>query len=335
MYRQLVNAGWHALQATGHGRDTILIGELAAQGFEPGPYPKNTGGLPGNYGQTRPLLFIRDLYCVNSRFQPLRGGAAVATGCPTTAAGSRRFRSQNPGLFSASGFADHPYDGGGSPVSRAGNKVDYALFVDLGNLEGTLDRVNRVYGSGKHYSIYNTEYGEITNPPNGQSYPSPAVAAYYINWSEYLSWKAGRVASYMQYLLEDPPPNQGPYSGFASGLEFYDGKPKATYTAYQLPVYMPHTSFSHNANQEIWGDARPAPFMAKDGNGAQSVSIQVNGRTIKTTPVNGGYFDIRMTFPKGRDTVRLAYTFPKQDAFLPVNELGKTTYSRSFTINVS
>ena len=41
-----------------------------------------------------------------------------------------------------------------------------------------------------------------------------------------------------------------------------------------------------------------------------------------------------MKFPKGRDTVRLAYTFPKQDPFLPVSDLGRTIYSRSFTVNV-
>jgi hypothetical protein len=334
MYRQLVNSGWHALQASGHARDTILIGELAAKGALPGPYPKKTGGLPGNYGQTRPLLFIRNLYCVDRSFHYLRGAAARATGCPTTAAGSRRFRAQNPGLFSATGFADHPYDGGQSPVSRAGNKVDYATFVDFGNLMYTLDRSNRAYGSRKRYPIYNTEYGEITNPPNGKGYPSPAVAATYINWAEYLSWKSGRIASYMQYLLKDPPPNAGVYSGFASGLQFYNGKQKATWPAYQMPVYMPHTSFSPNANAEIWGDGRPAPFMKKDGNGDQFVSIQVDRTTVKTTRVNGGYFDIRMKFAKGRHSVRLAYTFPKQNPFLPVGELGKTIYSRSFTINV-
>ena len=334
MYRQLVSAGWNALHATGHGHDTILIGELAAEGFEPGRYPKKTGGLPGNYGQTRPLLFIRDLYCVDSSFRPLRGAAARATGCPTNAAGTRRFRRQNPGLFSASGFADHPYDGGQSPVSKAGNKVDYATFVDFGNLENTLDRVNRAYGSGKRYMIYNTEYGEITNPPAARKYPSPATAATYINWAEYLSWKSGRVASYMQYLLKDPAPNSGAYNGFASGLEFSNGKPKATYAAYQIPVYMPQTSFSHNANEEIWGSARPAPFMKKDGSGNQFVSIQVDRKTVKTTRVNDGYFDLHMKFAKGRHSVRLAYTFPKQDPFLPMSELGQTVYSRSFTINV-
>ena len=335
MYRQLVNAGWNALRTSGHGRDTILIGEIAAEGSLPHrPTRQWPQGLPGYYGQTRALLFVRDLYCVDAAFRPLRGAAARATGCPTNAAGSRRFRSQNPGLFSATGFADHPYDGGQSPVSQAGNRVDFATFVDFPKLMSTLDRANRAYGSGKRYPIYNTEYGEITSPPASRRYPSPATAAYYINWAEYLSWRSGRVASYMQYLLKDPAPTTGVYNGFASGLLFSSGKPKATWAAYQMPVYMPSTSFSRNTNAEIWGNARPAPFIKKDGNGDQFVAIQVDRRTVKTTRVNGGYFDLRMKFAKGRHSVRLAYTFPKQNPFLPVTQLGKTVYSRTFTINV-
>ncbi|MGH3264770.1 MAG: hypothetical protein ACRDNS_22585, partial [Trebonia sp.] len=163
MFRGLLNAGWKALHQTGHGRDTIIFGEYAAEGFEPGPNPK-PDGLPGNAGQTRPLLFTRDLYCVDSHYRWLRGSDARATGCPTTASGSRKFRSQNPALFSASAVSAHPYPQGSSPVSKAGNKVDYATFPDLGNLARTFDKVNRAYGSGKKYAIYNTEYGYITNP---------------------------------------------------------------------------------------------------------------------------------------------------------------------------
>jgi hypothetical protein len=333
MYRGLVNAAYNGLRATGHARDTILIGELAAQGFEYGRYPKSSGGLPGNFGQTRPLLFIRELYCVDSAFRPLRGYAASSAGCPTTGGGSARFRRSNPGLFNASGFADHPYAQGGSPASRSGNKVDYATFPDLGTLAATLDSVNRAYGSGKRYPIYNTEYGYITSPPKSRPYPSPAVAAYYINWAEYLSWKSGRIASTMQYLLKDPPPTSGAYAGFASGLETYKGAPKATFGAYRLPVYMPYTNIG-SGPAEIWGDARPAPFMAADTNTPQTVSIQLNGKTIDTVTVRGstGYFDVRVKFPKSGN-VRLAYTYPAGDLFLPVGYSG-TVYSRSFAIRV-
>jgi hypothetical protein len=337
-YRGLVNQSYNALKATGHARNTIVIGEFAAQGFEPGPFPKKTGGLPGNFGQTRPLLFIRQMYCVDNNFQQLRGSTAKAVGCPTTAAASRKFRSQNPGLFNVSGLSIHPYGQAQSPASKAGNKVDYGLFQDIPQIEATIDHVNRIYGSGKRYPIYNTEYGYITNPPSthhNPPYVSPATGAYYINWAEYLSWKQSRVASYMQYLLADPPPTAGPYAGFASGLEFPNGTHKPGYDAYRLPVYMPKTSISPSTNAEIWGAARPAPFMKKDGAGTPTVAIQLNGQTIKTLNVTGagGYFDIKLKFPKS-GAVRLAYTYPATNPFLPTADLGKTVFSRSFNIKV-
>jgi hypothetical protein len=340
-YRSLVNQGYGQLKATGHAKNTILIGELAAEGFEPGPFPKSGGGLPGNFGQTRPLLFLRQLYCVDNTFKELRGSAAKSVGCPTTAAASRKFRSQNPGLFNVSGVSLHPYGQAQSPASKSGNKPDYGLFQDTPQVESTLDRLNRVYGSGKRYPIYNTEYGYITNPPArqkpsfGSSYVSPATAATYINWAEYLSYKQSRVASYMQYLLSDPPPTTGPYSGFASGLKFSNGKQKPGYAAYRLPVWMPTTSFSRNANEEIWGAVRPAPFMKKDGTGTPTVAIQLNGKTIKTLNVTGagGYFDTRMKFPSS-GSVRLAYTYPATDPFLPTSVLGSRVFSRSFNIKV-
>jgi hypothetical protein len=335
-YRGLVNQGYNALKATGHTRgNTIVIGEFAAQGFEPGRFPKASGGLPGNYGQTRPQLFIRQLYCVDNSFRPLRGSYAKSVGCPTSTAATRRFRTQNPGLFNVSGLSLHPYGQAQSPVSKSGNKVDYALFPDIPQVEATIDQVNRIYGSHKKLPVYNTEYGYITNPPH-KGYPSPATAAYYINWAEYLSWKQSRIGSYEQYLLADPPPVKGlAYQGFASGLEFSGGAHKPSYDAFRLPVYMPHTSFSRKSNAEIWGAARPAPFMIKDGSGTQTVSIQLNGQTIKRLNVTaaGGYFDTKLKFPRS-GTVRLAYTYPSTDPFLPTTDLGETVFSRSFKITV-
>ena len=61
----------------------------------------------------------------------------------------------------------------------------------------------------------------------------------------------------MQYLLVDPPATAGVYKGFASGLEFPNGKKKATFFAYRMPFYMPKTSFSRSQNVEVWG-SRPS-----------------------------------------------------------------------------
>ncbi|MGI8715037.1 MAG: hypothetical protein ACR2NR_18015 [Solirubrobacteraceae bacterium] len=344
MYRGLVDAGFKALQAH-HKRDTILIGDFAARGFylSNGKRPGAPEGFPGNYGQTRPLYFLRYLYCVGSNYKPLTGSAAKSVGCPTTKSATRGFRKAHPGLFNASGVGDHPYPSNGTPTND-GKVTDYATFPELGALANTLDKVNRAYGSGKKYPIYNDEYGYITSPPNGQkvtnqpspkkaSYVSPATAAYYINWADYLSFKSSRIASYMQYLLQDPMGGKGPYSGFASGLEFNNGKHKPGYDAYRLPVYMPQTSLTKSTNAELWGAARPAPFLSRDG--AQQIAVQLNGKTIKTvTPGgNGGYFDIKMRFASS-GSVRLAYTYPSTDSLLPMSDLGTTVYSRSFNISV-
>jgi hypothetical protein len=339
-YRNLVNQGYNALKKTGHSRDTILIGELAVEGSEPGPNPRSTGGTPGNSGQTRPQLFLRQLYCVDNKFKPLSGSAAKSVGCPTSAAASRKFRSQNPGLFNASGLSIHPYAQNQSPVSKAGNAVDMALFPDIPQVETTIDHLNRIYGSGKHYPIYNDEYGYITDPPVPRSkahqYVSPATAAYYINWAEYLSWKNPRIASYMQFLLLDPPPKTGPYAGFASGLYFSNGKPKAVLPAYQLPVYMPKTNLNNGQSAEVWGEARVSTFMQTDTHQSQPVQIQFqpSGKGAWTTleTINSaGYFDVHVKIPSNGN-LRLSYAYPQTDPFLPVGFPGSAVASRTIKI---
>jgi hypothetical protein len=339
-YRNLVNQGYNSLKATGHAHDTILIGELAAEGFEPSPNPKRSGGLPGISGQTRPQLFLRQLYCVGNNFKPLSGSTAKAVGCPTTGAASRKFRSQNPGLFNASGLSLHPYAQNQSPVSKSGNEPDFGVFPDIPQVEATIDHLNRIYGSSKHYPIYNDEYGYITNPPvpksQAHNYVSPATAAYYINWAEYLSWKNSRIASYMQFLLLDPPPKTGPYAGFASGLYFANGKPKAVLPAYQVPVYMPKTNLSANQSAEVWGEARASKFMQTDTGQTQPVQIQFqpNGQgawTVLQTINTAGYFDVHVPIPSSGN-LRLSYTYPQTDPFLPVGFPGSTVMSRTIKI---
>ncbi len=59
-YRLLADAAWTALQKTGHGSDTTLLGEIAPVG--------NVGAkFPGQFANMVPLRFVRALYCVGSR----------------------------------------------------------------------------------------------------------------------------------------------------------------------------------------------------------------------------------------------------------------------------
>jgi hypothetical protein len=320
MYRNLVGQAWSALKATGHASDTILVGEFAPRGMSARGTRERPQGLPGQFAQTKPLQFLRTLYCLDSAYRELRGAAARAVGCPSSAAGSRRFRQNNPGLFQMSGLADHPYPSNQPPTVETSRDPDIAPFPRLANLEQAIDHVQSVYGSRRRLPIYSTEYGYITRPPNRGAFVSPATAAYYINWAEYLSWRQPRIASTMQYLLSDPSIGLTPASdgGFSSGLEFSDGRAKPAYAAYRLPLYLPVTSTRRGRALEVWGCVRPSRYAILDSGETQTAQVQfarspstrfTTVKTITVTDPDSCYFDVRIKLP-GSGLVRIAYTYP-------------------------
>jgi hypothetical protein len=341
LYRGLVDAGWSALHQTGHGRDTILIGDLGPR-----------GGFPfGVFSSMNPLEFLRALYCVDSGYHQLRGYAAAIRGCPTTAAGSRRFRAQNPGLFAASGIADHMWSRWYPPTSEGPKSPDFFGLPDVGHAATVLDRLQRVYGSGKKFSIYNTEYGYITDPPNPDQgypthpFPSPATAAGWLNWAEYLEWKNPRMQSFSQYVLTDSPSYEaGKYVGWSSGLITYTGQHKPTYDAWRMPLYLPSTSTFGGGSLEVWGCLRPAAYAIRDTGQAQTAQIQFapsgssDFTTVATATIsnrNSCYFDRRIQFP-GSGTVRLAWSYPPGDPLLGNTDPTSPAplYSRSVGITI-
>jgi hypothetical protein len=336
-YRALLNAGWRGLAASGHhpGSDTILLGETAPRGLD---HPI------GNFSGVKPLRFLRALYCVNAAFRPLRGTAASLRGCPTTAAGSRAFRGQNPALFQASGYAAHPYAQhtppnvatygctvGGTQTfcSNAAHRSDpdYADLAEIGRLERTLDHLNRVYGSHTTLPIWNTEYGYWTNPPDASSQAINAtLAAYYLNWAEYLSYTQPRIGSYSQYLLRDPANGK-----FAAGLELPNGTPKLTFAAYRTPLFMPATTAGHATSLTVWGALRGAGSLLTTTSLQPQAKIQFHPgshgafTTLRTVTVANprGYFTTTVPFTQS-GSVRIAWS--------PGG--GATVYSRTQAIKV-
>jgi hypothetical protein len=341
LYRSLLDAAWTALHQTGHGHDTVLIGELDPSGYSL-RMPGHPGSRPGIVGPIRPLAFLRALYCLDDHYRRLQGSVARLYSCPATAAGSRRFRAQNPILFEASGFAAHPYsffqppDADPSRINR-----DDLSFPVLGRVATALDQLTKAYRSGKHFPIYSDEYGYITRPPDPGRYPSPAKAAAELTQAEYLSYKNRRIASYDQYLISDPPIVPGkPPPGFNTGLYTSTGRPKATLAAYRLPLWLPETTVKAGARTEIWGGARPATFSRSAATKtAPTVEIQMqkNGRgkwtTIQTVKVSTttGYFDVHPRLPY-RGNLRLAYTYPQTEPLLPIGVAGSTVDSRTVRV---
>jgi hypothetical protein len=319
-YRALLDAAWAALHRTGHGADTILFGETAPRG-------QVTAGRPGNFSVMEPLRFLRALYCLNDDSRPLRGRLARASGCPATAA-TARFRAANPALFHASGYADHPYpQGPAPPIERTPADIvpgagDYADFASLRKLERTLDRALAAYGSHRRLPIWSTEFGYHTDPPEPAMTP-PALAADYINWSEYLSWLDPRLRSYDQYLLRDAPDDR-----FATGLQLPDGRRLATFYAFRMPLYLPRTSQPRGGRLLVWGCVRPARYAP----GPQVALLQFAPgrqrafRTIRRVPIadRAGYFDLYQRFAAdGR--LRVAWSYPH----------GPRIYSRTVAVTVS
>jgi hypothetical protein len=337
-YRNLVDAAWKGLHATGHGSDKFIWGELA---------PRYTGPVDG----LLPLVTLRAMYCVDSSYHVLRGTAATALGCPTTAAGSRRFRSQHPALFQAAGVSDHPYSRWYPPNEELFPDCGQCTSMgDISHLTTALDRLVRVYGSNKRFPIYSTEYGYQTSPPKRSPDPkshdifvSQTTAAAYINWAEYISYKNPRILSYDQYLLYDPakPTVANDYGSYASGLETWNHKAKASYAAFRLPLYLPTTTAASGQDLEVWGDARAASYAAQDTDLTQTVYIQFepkgSGSWADVQPVTianpEGYFDVRVPFTVSGN-VRLAYVYPMNDPMLP-DLPGTAVVSRSVAITVN
>ena len=335
LYRGLLDAAWTALRQTGHGSDQILIGEIAPRGVD------NFGLFSG----IRALQFVRALYCVDNRYRQLRARAATLRGCPSTAAGSRAFRRAHPGLFNASGFADHPYSRWHPPNVERPNHPDFTSMADIGQLERSLDRVQRAYGSGKRFAIYNTEYGYLTSPPKHPTRTTPIIstttAALFLNQAEYMSWRDPRMKSFSQYLLADPvvPKLSNDYGGFASGLLNYKHQAKATYDAWRLPVYLPVTTTRRGGSLEVWGCARPAFYAMQDDPIAPEI-VQIQFRrdsgggftTLRSVTITSrvGYFDTRISFPSS-GTVRLIWTYPSDDSLLSP---GTTAASRPVRVTV-
>jgi len=304
-YRGLLDAAWAALHQTGHGGDSILIGETAPIG--------STLGTPGLFGSMAPLRFLRALYCVDAAYKPLQGTGAAQRGCPTTAAGTAGFAAAHPALFKASGFANHPYPQGLAPNTVSPQEPDYTELAATGRLESTLDRLNEIYGSHTHYPIYSTEFGYQTNPPDTENgVVSPQTAAGWMNWAEYITWLDPRQVTFNQYLISDPPGG-----AFATGLLTAGGAPKPGYDAYRLPIFLPATATRRGHPLLVWGDVRPAYYAQRQTGRPQRVQIQFAPRgsstfqTLRTVTIvsSHGFFETSLNFPQS-GTVQLVWRYP-------------------------
>ncbi len=312
LYRGLVGSAWKGLSASGHGSDTILIGETA------------------NIGTVPPLQFIEDVYCVGPTYQPLTGAAATAAGCPSSGDRSS-FVSDNPGLFRMSGWAHHPYDFD-IPPNQPSSVPGEVTLANVAKMERVLGGVFAGYGASRSggIPIYLSEWGYVTNPPNPEYHTTLAEQATWLNQGEYMMWSKPFVKGLAQFLLVDvaPPPSSSPSAAewlhsFTTGLMFYNGKPKPALAAYRIPIWLPDARPGPRVS--VWGELRPADHSTTQ---TGSIDFAPSGSTVwrtlatvRTTSREGFVFT-HVDIPSSGE-VRLAWQSPA----------GTVYYSRSVPVS--
>jgi len=244
-YRNLLNAAYPAIKRADPVAQ-VLIGELAPIGSP----PSRTGGLT-------PLLFIRELACVDSRLRPLR------------AARCRGFRAVR-----GDGFGYHPYVNNKTPPTAPQRNRELAKIGDLPRLLGVLDRLTarrRMRASTGRFRLYLTEFGYISNPPNRRYGVSLGLQARYLAQSAYIVWRLrSRVRLITQYEWNDDP-------FFQTGLRFITGQPKPAYFQFPNPFWI--DTARGLARARFWGQVRP--------DAQRTIALQVRPRGARAFRIAG------------------------------------------------
>jgi hypothetical protein len=245
IYRAMADAGYAALQATGHGGDTILVGETAPKGVS----------VRGETRAIDALRFIRRLYCLDDNLQVLSGAAADQHGCPA-ADQLDRFPREHPGLFRASGYAHHPYELTFAPNRPPSNR-NWATMGNLPQLQSTLRRIHLRYNQPLRGDVplFLTEFGYQSRPEDPLGVARTQQAAY-LNHAEYIAWRNRDVRTLAQFLLRD---DAAPVSRtFQSGLRTVRGARKPAWNAYRFPIHLARTTIPRGQRLRVWGLPRPA-----------------------------------------------------------------------------
>ena len=264
IYRRLYLAGHAGLGATGHGADTILLGELMPRG---GRSPR----------KIRPADFLREMACLDRDYRQYRGSAARRRGCGKV------------GRIPTSGLAYHPYTLSGGP--RTNDLPGDAAIGQLSRITRALDALARRGKLPRRLPLWITEFGFQTRPPDPIFGVTLRRAASFMDISEWIAFRNSRVASYSQYTLNDDQPKSSGkpiqrWSTWQSGLRFADGRKKPrVYGAFRLPFLV--RSLGADA-VELFGGGR-------GGAGATArIEAKVRGgryRSVANVPVNeAGYF---------------------------------------------
>ena len=208
VYRNMVMAAYPAAKAV-RPDATILIGNTSSSG----------GAWQGGSGPVAPLLFVRELACVDRKLRPRTDGNCA-----------------NFSTVPGDGWAHHPYAKNLPPDTLSkGKRRDDILVGDLPRLGRTLDKlVAKGRFAPAVREIHITEFGYETEPLGDRPGVPQDKQALYLTWGERLANRVPNVKSWAQFLLRDQPPAphkvseslRRPFGQFWTGLYGSDGREK-------------------------------------------------------------------------------------------------------------
>lgn len=230
LYRKLAAVAYDAIR----GEDpaaTIAIGATSPKGDV---RPSRTNGT------TAPLLFLRELACVDARYRRRTTGDCRGFTAPR-----------------ANVLAYHPHSNGFTPGYRS-PRPDDARMGDLPRLTGVLDRLTRAGRiravGARRLPLWLTEYAYETNPPETVRGVSPTAQALWSQWGWWTAWQNPRVQMLAQYEWRDEGGAGRDPSGWQSGLHYFDGRPKPIARAFPNPIFGYRTARAGT----VWGQVRTA-----------------------------------------------------------------------------
>jgi hypothetical protein len=214
LYRNMLNAFYGGVKAAAPS-DQVVFSGLEAYGDAP--------GTPN--GRVAPVTFLEDVLCLNSKLERV---------CDT------------PAHFDI--LASDPYDIG-SPATHAYSRTD-ASAPDLRKLTRVVNAARRAGTAlpDVNKPLWVTEFGYDSDPPNPSGLPA-AKQARWLEQSLYVFWNEG-VSTVFWYLIRDQPGHNYAVDYF-SGIYFYNGTKKVSYTAYRFPLVIA----SYDGRARFWGIA--------------------------------------------------------------------------------
>jgi hypothetical protein len=224
LYRELYHAGHQGLELSGHGGDTILLGETSPLG----------SSQKGPRNGIRPIPFLREMACVAPNGTQYAGPAAIARHCDDYA---------RIGPLKATAYAHHPYTKKGAPSVKPSNPDDLTI-ANIGVLGGLLDTVSAQSG-GKipaDMPVLLTEFGYESNPPDPRNGIPLLKQAQYNELAEFQAYNDPRVKATTQFLIRDAAPlvhyprgSRLYWFTYQSGLYNLKGRAKPAAFAYTFP----------------------------------------------------------------------------------------------------